>query len=129
LPPVTTEKALGSALTGPRQPSDTTRLVTPIPKYASMHEVPAKARWFQFELRNVFLATFWLGAACASATMHAGIFRGQAVAPIWLHLTTFSLLAAFWSLRGRYWNILGTWAFAAVYFLLLFWFHKQAILG
>ena len=94
-----------------------------------MSEGPEKRRWFQVNLSDVFVAMFWFGIACGTGTTAALGFRGEPVAPIWTFVTAFSLLAAFWSLRSRYWNVLGTWAFAALFFLLLFWLRKQALLG
>ncbi len=91
-----------------------------------MIEAPTKPRWFQTNLRNMLVATFWVAVACAVGT---AMLRGQAVEPIWGYVAMFSVLAAFWSLLGRYWNVLGTWAYFAVFFLVLFWLHKQAILG
>ena len=97
-----------------------------LPYNGFMTEGPAR---FQIKLRNVFVATFWVGIACATATMMSGVWRWEAVAPIWGFLTVFSLLTAFWSLRGRYFNVLVTVIYAALFFLLLFWFYRPALLG
>jgi hypothetical protein len=94
-----------------------------------MSEGTKKSRWFQVNLRDVFVATFWFGIACGTGTVAARGFLGEPVAPIWTFVTAFSLLATFWSLGGRYWYVAGTWAYAALFFLFLFWLHKQAILG
>jgi hypothetical protein len=67
-----------------------------------MSEGTPNVGWFQIKLRDVFLATFWIGIACGVAPMAVGQLRGEARAPIWGFVMTFSLLAAFWSLRGRY---------------------------
>lgn len=84
---------------------------------------------FQIKLRDVFVATFWVGVACGTATMVSGMWNGQPFVPFWGFVSVFSLLAAFWSLRGRYWNVLGTVAYAVVFFLLLLWFRKEALFG
>ena len=83
-------------------------------------------RWLQIQLRDMFLATLWIGIACGTG---AAMWRGQATAPIWGYVTIFALLAAYWSLRGRYLGVIVTVAFAAWFFLILFWLHRPAILG
>ena len=74
----------------------------------------------------MLVATFWVAVACAVGT---AMLRGQAVEPTWGYVALFSLLAAFWSLLGRCWNVLGTWAYFAVFFAVIFLLCKQAILG
>ena len=73
----------------------------------------AKTRWFQIKLSNVFVATFWIAVTCGVAT---GMWRGQVEGPIWIFAALFALLAAFWSIQGRYWNVLTTLAFAALFY-------------
>ena len=86
-------------------------------------------RWYQVKLRDIFVATFWVGIACGAATMTQFATHDQARAPIWTFVAAFSSLAAFWSLQGRYWFVVGTVAYAALFFLLMLWLHKEAILG
>ena len=88
-----------------------------------MSDLPAKTGWFHFKLVNVFVATFWIAVSCGVAT---GMWRGQFVGPTWIFVTLFALWAAFWSIQGRYFGVVVTLVFAALFFLLLL---KSALLG
>ena len=87
---------------------------------------PAKTRRFQIKLANVFVATFWIAVSCGVAT---GMWRGQVEGPIWIFVAVFALLAAFWSIQGRYWGVASTIVYGTLFLLLLYWLDKRALLG
>lgn len=103
-----------------------------------MCDVPLGERWgtqmsdeparFQMKLHNVFVGTFWIGVACAAVTMVPSLVRFHE-SPLLMFSAVFSLLAAFWSFKGRYLNVAGTVAYAALFFLLLWVIHPAALLG
>ena len=88
----------------------------------------ARPRWYQFSLRHLFLSTFFAAVGCAAFVKSLPTWPSQKIRLMWIFLSTFALLAAGLSLKGRYKAIFALMAFASIFFLILFLFFKQPLL-